>query len=134
LIRLPVRRQRLIRSPEAIERGTLAGADLVDLAALAGRAMLAPFARGFAELGNVVDLAAKRAAAAFPSGNDLHIGERRDWIGSWYSNSSRAMAHRNKRLATSQSTGGRSVSLPMPPINPQPGPRNGFHWSGYDIR
>ena len=72
-----MRRQRLLRSPKAIEGGAHAGKGLVYRAALAGRAVLAPFACGFADLGDTVDLAAKRAAATFPSGDDSRTGVHR---------------------------------------------------------
>ena len=87
LLRLPVRRQRLLGSPEAIERGALARKAVVDRAALAGRAMLAPFARGLADLGNIVDFAAKRAAPTFSSGNQLRKGPQIHWGGNRHSNS-----------------------------------------------
>jgi hypothetical protein len=41
-------------------------------ATLARRAVLAPFAGGLFDFGNLVDLAAKRAASALPAGNDFH--------------------------------------------------------------
>src|SRR5258708_34454784 len=56
------------------------------IAALAGRARLAPFARGFADLGDIVDLAAKRAAPTFPSGKYPRIGVQRYWRSTWHPN------------------------------------------------
>src|SRR5882757_6107943 len=84
MLGLPMWGQRRLRAPHAVERGALARTVLVDPAAPAGRAMLAPLARRLADLGDIVDLAAKRAGPAFPSGNDPRVGIHCCRVGGWH--------------------------------------------------